>query len=217
MSSPSMPSADMRQRTTTRRAHRIAISGLVLLLSACATGPGARDVEPEREIALPPVPEIEIPEAAYTDFAAAINYIDRGDDDAAERALRNIIRVYPQIAGPYINLAGLLERDGRYAEALEFARQAVERNPRSAPGYNLQGLLERHAGNFDAAEMAYRNALAADPGFMQAQRNLGILYDLYLRQPRKALAAYEAYQAMLPEPDDTVAIWIADLKRRTGA
>ncbi len=185
------------------------------LLAGCAGGPKPAPTPAEAEIQLPPVPEVEIPDAAFNDFAAAINALKRGNEAAAESALRNMIRNYPQISGPYANLAGLLARKGEDAEALDFARQAVERNPRSAPAYNLQGLLERRAGNFDAARDAYRKALVADPGFIDAQRNLGILYDLYLRQPQQALAAYKAYQGMLDEPDDTVALWIADLERRT--
>lgn len=187
----------------------------LVVLAGCAGGPAPRTEPAEAAIQLPPVPQVEIPDAAFNDFAAAINALKRGNEAAAESALRNMIRNYPQIAGPYTNLAGLLARKGENDEALTLVRQAVERNPRSAPAYNLQGLLERRAGHFDAARDAYRKALVADPAFTDAQRNLGILYDLYLRQPQQAIGAYKAYQAMLDEPDEQVALWIADLERRT--
>ncbi|WP_348675312.1 tetratricopeptide repeat protein [uncultured Abyssibacter sp.] len=198
-----------------RRASCLALAAA--MLAGCATSPTPSQPQETAQapIALPPVPEIEIPDAAFNDFAAAINALKRGNEAAAESALRTMIRNYPQIAGPYSNLAGLLAQRGENEEALELIRQAVERNPRSAPAYNLQGLLERRAGNFEASELAYRKALSADATFTDAQRNLGILYDLYLRKPEKALAAYRAYQEMLAEPDDTVGIWIADLERRT--
>ena len=186
------------------------------MLAGCATSPAPRPAErAQAPINLPPVPQVEIPDAAFNDFAAALNALKRGNTAAAESALRTMTRNYPQIAGPYSNLAGILAERGDDDEALDMIRQAVERNPRSAPAYNLQGLLERRAGNFDAAEQAYRKALAADATFTDAQRNLGILYDLYLRTPGKALDAYRAYQDMIAEPDETVGIWIADLERRT--
>lgn len=195
---------------------RTATAWLMLgILAGCAGGPAPRPAPTEAEIQLPPVPDVTIPDAAFNDFAAAINALKRGNDAAAESALRTMIRNYPQVSGPYANLAGILANKGEDEEALTLARQAIERNPRSAPAYNLQGLLERRAGNFDAARDAYRKALVADPEFADAQRNLGILYDLYLRESSQALQAYKAYQAMLPEPDQTVGLWIADLERRS--
>ncbi len=47
----------------------------------------------------------------------------------------------PQVAGPYSSLAGILAERGDDDEALDMICQAVERNPRSAPAYNLQGCL----------------------------------------------------------------------------
>ena len=208
----------MQFARATHPGHWRALSATLLLsmvLAGCAGGPSPREAEPQRIVEVPEVPVVEIPESAFTDFAAALNYLQRGQMDAAESSLRRMIQQYPQVAGPYTNLAGLLAQRGDNEEALEFARQAVQRNPRSAAAYNLQGLLARRTGEFQEAEQAYQNALMADPAFGDANRNLGILYDLYLRQPRQALTAYKAYQAGLEEPDATVAIWIADLERRT--
>ena len=190
-------------------------------LSACGGfGGGARSggsaTEAPRNINLPPVPKVNISEAARSDYAQALSYLNNGNDRAAERELRNMVTQYPEIAGPRINLATLLLERGDNEEALGLAREAIAANPRSAAGYNVLGMAERRAGNFDAARSAYQNALAADPGYDQAQLNLGILYDLYLRQPDRALAAYEAFQAAQAEPDTQVNIWIADFKRRAG-
>jgi hypothetical protein len=43
-----------------------------------------------------------------------------------------------------------------------------------------------------------------------------VLLDIYLRRPAEALAHYEAYQASLSEPNETVGRWIIDLRRRVG-
>lgn len=198
----------------------IAVALLAASLSACGGfGGGVRgdDVDSApRTINLPPVPKVEISDAARNDYAQALSYLNADNDRAAERELRRMVGAYPEIAGPRINLATLLLERGDNDEALTLAREAVAANPRSAAGYNVLGMAERRAGDFDAARAAYLNALEADPGYHRAQLNLGILYDLYLRQPNRALAAYEAFQAAQDEPDSQVTIWIADVKRRAG-
>ena len=199
----------------------VAVALLAVSLSACGLlGGGPRGdggaTEAPRNINLPPVPRVEISDAARSDYAQALSYLNADNDRAAERELRRLVTNYPEIAGPRINLATLLLERGDNDEALTLAREAIAANPRSSAGYNVLGMAERRAGNFDAARAAYQNALAADPSYGQAQLNLGILYDLYLRQPDRALAAYEAFQAAQDEPDAQVTIWIADVKRRAG-
>ena len=182
-----------------RRA-RLALAVLLTAgLSACGGFGGGPRGEPERVVNLPPVPRVDI---------------SAGNATAAERSLRAMVTQYPELAGPRINLATLLIERGEDAEALTLAREAIAQNPRSADGYNILGMAERRAGNFDAARSAYEKALIADPAHAKAQLNLGILYDLYLQRPAQALTAYEAFQAAQDEADPQVDIWIADVKRR---
>lgn len=211
MKSPLPSSADARF---------VAVVLLAASLSACSGfGGGARGgdtAEAPRTINLPPVPNVSISDAARSDYAQALSYLNNDNDRAAERELRRMVDLYPDIAGPRINLATLLLERNENDEALGLATEAVAANPRSAAAYNVLGMAQRRAGNFDAAQVAYENALEADPNYDRAQLNLGILYDLYLRQPARALAAYEAFQAAQAEPDAQVTIWIADVKRRAG-
>ena len=44
--------------------------------------------------------------------------------------------------------------------------------------------------------------------------NLGILYDLYLQQPAKARAHYEAYLELEPQQAETTRRWLTELERR---
>ena len=149
-------------------------------------------------------------------FDAAVEALRAGEHEAAAAEFEQLAQSHSQLAGPHINLAIIYIRQGRTQDAGIAANEAIKRNPKSAPAYNLQGIVFRQQGKFTEAEQAYRAALANDPGYAHAWRNLGVLYDLYLQQPHEALAAYQRFQALALQPDKEVAIWISDLTRRFG-
>ena len=78
---------------------------------------------------------------------------------------------------------------------------------------NELGMLYRRQGRFDDAKKVYINALSEYPDYLPVIKNLGILCDIYMRDPQCALEQFEKYQQYDPE-DKTVKIWIADLKTR---
>ena len=123
---------------------------------------------------------------------------------------------YPDYAGPHVNLAIVFMATERDADAQAALNTALSLNPQHAQAHNQLGILARRQGRFADAEQAYEAALVADPNYALAHYNLGVLLDLYLHRAADALAHYEAYQALLPEPDKTVAKWIVDLRRRLG-
>jgi tetratricopeptide (TPR) repeat protein len=89
-------------------------------------------------------------------------------------------------------------------------------DPGHAAANTQLGILLREDGKFEAAEAAYRRALETDPDHALAHYNMGVLLDIYLRRTAEALEHYEAYQASLAQPDETVGRWIIDLRRRAG-
>lgn len=78
----------------------------------------------------------------------------------------------------------------------------------------MLGVLYRDAGRFEEARQAYERALAIDSSAADAHRNLGILYDLYLQEPRKALVHYELYRRHGGEDSAVVERWLADIRQR---
>jgi lipoprotein NlpI len=115
-----------------------------------------------------------------------------------------------------VNLAIVYMRDGRTREARTMLDQALALEPGHAVANNQLGILLRNEGRFADAERAYELALATDPGYALAHYNLGVLLDVYLRREAEALEHYELYQASLSEPNENVARWIVDLRRRLG-
>lgn len=79
---------------------------------------------------------------------------------------------------------------------------------------NKEAITLRGEGNFAGAAQRYEKALALADDDAVTHRNYGILFELYLGQPARALAHYERYAELTAGVDRTVAGWIAQLKRR---
>ena len=70
-------------------------------------------------------------------------------------------------------------------------------------------------GEFKDAAASYEQAITADPEFAPAYRNLGVVSDLYLGDPQRALTALTHYQELTHE-EKPVSGWIAELRQRLG-
>src|SRR5690606_2578140 len=128
--------------------------------------------------------------------------------------LERIVAAHPGLPGPHVNLAILHRKAGRDDAALLALERALALDANHPEANNELGILLRERGQFDAAEAAYRRALERRPDYALALYNLGVLLDLYMQRPAEALECYEAYQEAAAEPDERVARWIVDLRRR---
>jgi tetratricopeptide (TPR) repeat protein len=158
-----------------------------------------------------------IPERVARSYERALVAMQTENWLEAELELEQLILEEPGFPGPYVNLAIVYAHDGRRDEARTALDTALGIAPGFAPASNQLGLLLRLEGKFAEAEQAYGRAIQSDPSYALAHINLGILLDLYLNRPADALVQYSLYQQSLAEPDATVARWIVDLERRTGA
>lgn len=95
----------------------------------------------------------------------------------------------------------------------EKARGNVVRD-RSAIPLVRQAEKAIQEGNPQAAEKLYRQALDRDRKNPRLYYNLGVLYEDYLKQPRKAAQCYRQYLELDPEAGDADAVraWILDLE-----
>ena len=78
------------------------------------------------------------------------------------------------------------------------------------------GIVERKMGKFTDAESAYQRSIASAPDYAPAYLNLGVLYDLYLSEPQKALDQFEHYLQLAGE-NKQVSGWVVELRKRVGA
>ena len=93
---------------------------------------------------------------------AAIRYL-RGDTVGFEGARREVERRNPHYAELYTTLADLAARNRQYADAVRFARRAVQLDDQSWEGFGLLGLNELRAGAIDAGIRDLETAFAGDP------------------------------------------------------
>ncbi len=157
----------------------------------------------------PPVdPAVELPLQAAGQHVAAERL------DAAAAIWNELAVSAPAQPAPVYNMGLLAMRRGLWVEALLELQNAELRSPQDAGVQDALGITYRNLGRFRDAETAYRTSLTAAPERAATHRNIGVLLDLYLRQPAEALPHFERFLALGGASDKQVSAWIAELKQR---
>jgi tetratricopeptide (TPR) repeat protein len=157
----------------------------------------------------------EVTPAARADFDRAVQYMRSGNAMEAELGFKQVALQYPQFSAPLVNLAIMQRKDGHLEQAEDTLKSAVDRESGNALAWTELGATQRLRGKFRDAASSYEQAIAADPRYAPAWRNLGVVYDLYLGDPNRALKAFEQYKELTGE-DKPVSGWIAELRQRLG-
>jgi len=155
-----------------------------------------------------------IPAATQRAYDDALALLRAGHVADAEKGFRALAQSNPELAGPHANLGVIARNAGRLPEAVSELEKATTLAPGHAVAWDQLGLTYRQAGEFTKARDAYQHALAINPGYATAVLNLGVLEDLYLAEPAKALELYTRYLALVPGGDPVVTKWQADVRRR---
>jgi tetratricopeptide (TPR) repeat protein len=229
-----------RWNSVSRWSNRFVNVSMLVLAAACQSEPraehslAARDISPPAPAsapaaATPPAAaaapangaaavtsEVPVPPEAAQRYADALTFMKAGRTNDAEFIFKQLSVAYPEFAGPQLNLGLLYLQDSRLPEAEAAFKAALERNPASAVAGNELGIVERKLGKFTEAEVAYRRTIAIEPNYAPAYLNLGVLYDLYLAEPQKALEQFEHYIQIAGE-NKQVAGWVVELRKRVGA
>jgi tetratricopeptide (TPR) repeat protein len=175
--------------------------------------PAARPVV-ATAVAMPSVPP---PSAAMLqEFQHVTDLANGGKDIDASLELQQFELRHPGYATPAVDLALLARRSGHWADSEAAASRATHLDPSDPVAWSELGVTLRAEGKFAQARDAYTHAIAADPNYAPAHRNLGVLLDLYQGDPAGALPEFERYKALTGE-DKPVSAWIADVRKRSGA
>jgi hypothetical protein len=160
-------------------------------------------------------PSVPVTARGKADFDRAVGLMKAGSTTEAELEFKQVALQFPQLSAPYVNLGILYRKTGHLDQSEEALKTAVERNDGSAVAWTELGATQRLRGEFPNAAASYEKAIAADPNFAPAYRNLGVVSDLYLGDPERALTAFERYKELTGE-EKPVSGWIAELRQRTG-
>jgi Tfp pilus assembly protein PilF len=192
----------------------------LLFLAACGSTPGKpTESTPQPEnvpggTAAPGAPA-PVTERGKVDFERAVGFMRAGKTTEAELEFKQVALQFPQLSAPYVNLGILYRKAGHLDQSEQALKTAVEHNDGSAVAWTELGATQRLRGEFPSAAASYEKAIAADPNFAPAYRNLGVVSDLYLGDPERALTAFERYKELTGE-EKPVSTWIAELRQRTG-
>ena len=94
------------------------------------------------------------------------------DVEEAIRTFRRVLDRDPAHSRARYNLALVLQRTDRLAEAANELQRAIDTDPRAEAYYSL-GIVRWHQGDLDRATGALRAAIQADPAYASAHEALG--------------------------------------------
>ncbi len=198
----------------------VALLLLTLLLQACSA-PAPRH-SPSRApkpaaASVPAAPATASKGDADQRFREALKLMKAQQNAEAIQAFLALSRDFPQYSGPFTDL-GILYAQGRQRDqAIASFHKAVAANPNNAVALNWLGSLYREGGDFARAEQSWLAALAVKPDYAPVHRNLGLLYEVSLRRPQQAVAAYREYLKYAGMEDLIVSAWIKELETAVPA
>ena len=181
----------------------VAVLIATFLLAGCATSPGGGSRQGEADIS----------EDDVALFQSAMMKIEKEDYQQGIALLNELTGRSRQSAVPFINLAMAYKKQGDNDKAEENLLLALEIESKNPVANNEYAILLRESGRFDESRALYEKVITWYPNFAMANRNLGVLCDIYLRDYSCALEAYRAYSALLPDDEDA-RMWVSDLEWR---
>ena len=99
------------------------------------------------------------------------------------------MQLVPDSDRGYNNLGGILQRLGRYGEAVRVFQESIKRQP-SAQGFSNLGTCYYFLGRYREAASAFEKAVDLTPHDFTVARNLGDAYR-WIPEEAKARAAYQ--------------------------
>jgi tetratricopeptide (TPR) repeat protein/WD40 repeat protein len=108
------------------------------------------------------------------------DFANRGEHNKAEQAFREAEEEYrrtaqlsPEESGPYVNLVGVLDKLGKFAEVDAVIKELIDRNSATASTFINHANTLNNLGRYREAEAAARRAISLNSNSAVALSNLG--------------------------------------------
>ena len=144
----------------------------------------------------------------------ALAAVERGDDQTAEKALRRAIAIASDRRWPYADLARLLLKRRRHAEAEEVARAALAADANNADAHALLGSMLAEREQWVEAARHFERSIGLVGNHPQLLAGLGHarMRSGKLDEARRLLEAATAADPSALEP----AVYLAEVRERRG-
>lgn len=161
----------------------------------------------------PPIASRVVPQSRHVDATATAELLrregrtlrDSGDHARAEAAFREAVRIAPNFAPAWVDLAAtLLIRTGDIAAGEAAISEAIKADRTYAPAWLAMGLLAGGKGDVANAVKAFRNAVTYDPNYAQAWCELG---SVLMRQQKDFEGAEQAFKKAIEIDPKCVKAW----------
>lgn len=149
-------------------------------------------------------------------FIEAKKAIRKNDYKTAKQKLGVITQKDTSLSGPWVLLGNIAVEQGQYKQAQENYKQAIKITPNNINAYIALAKVQRLMGEFNVAQNTLALTLEVWKDCPEAHLNLGVLYDLYLNQPKKAQQHIEAYLFLNGYKDRKAMAWYNEIQSRTG-
>lgn len=154
------------------------------------------------------------PEIAEAHNLMGVCEVELGTLDAAAASFRRAIGLKPAYASAQLNLAGVLQKQGKQADAADFLRSAIRLKPDFTEARIALAKLLLADRNEGAALEQFEAAIAHAPDQVFALGNAGLIY---ARRSDYAKAVERLARAHALDPDSTpLALALAEAQIRAG-
>lgn len=140
----------------------------------------------------------------------------KGNLKQAKQKLEIITKRDESLSGPWVMLGDIAVEQKDFKTAESHYQKAIQINDDNINAYVALAKVQRLMGEFHVAQNTLALALKVWPDFPEAHLNLGVLYDLYLNQPKQAQMHMEAYLFLNNYKNKQAIAWYQEVQSRTG-
>ena len=137
--------------------------------------------------------------------------MEQSSPTEAEACYRKALRLQPNSAIAWNNLANVLINRNNLAEAQACLEQATKHKPSYAEAHNGLGSVWHRAGDLTKARACFERAISCNPKYASAHFNLGLVLHLG-GQPDQAQACFRRAVLLRPQFVEAYYQWAAVLK-----